>query len=350
MVGAYHPAMASPVAQRSVRLPAASQFAANDQAAVHALVAKYGPTSTAQTYLTSLQRIARMSDAPPHGILHALQGDASRWRSAGYATDPFTVCPLLQRLSRESETSKGRREKALLKYLDAINAIFLSEAAVPGGTDTWKFWKLVTESARRANAKAHRQNFKSAKEVAEAFSLDALAQALDRAGWQPQDQRWLYAAMLRYMPAKRQDYWRAHVLSQPDPALQENQVVVPVSGPVELHLWIYKTAKFNKELPYREALGPELSRAVRESLRARPRKFLFTKADGRPYDDRVQFATWSNGALSAILGKRTTLNSARRAWRESLDPRKNTIAQEEDLATRMNHSASTARNYYQKVG
>ena len=328
--------------ERPLYLPPPERFAAGDQAAVRAIVAKYGRTSTAQTYLLGLQSIARMDDAPPAGIVRALYGDEARWRQAGSDANPYLVgcaltqtgrahpmgsdqkpylvCPLLRRLVRKSQTSRGRCEKALLKLLDSINAIFIAGAAVPGGAATARFWKLVTETARRDDKKAREHNYKTPGELATAFSLGDLAAALDRAGWRPGDQRWLYAAMLRYMPAKRQDYWATHVLAQAEPALRENQVIVPPDGPVELHLWIFKTAKFNKSLPYKEKFGPELSRAVRESLAAKPRRFLFTKSNGQPYD-RTQFTTWSNGALSAILGKRTTLNAARRAWKESMDPK-----------------------------
>ena len=170
----------------------------------------------------------------------------------------------------------------------------------------------------------------------------------------PRSQERLLAGFFALMPPRRQaDYHRLRVVrSDADADAAGAASAASADGcsgwvdlrrsPAELVVTAFKTVKAMGE--HRKALPEELDAALRDSLAAHPRGWVFTppRSRSQPFKDIVSFTNWHNRLLGRwFSGRHITVNSLRHAFatRAMRDP---TLAfgDRERIARDMGHSIS----------
>lgn len=157
-------------------------------------------------------------------------------------------------------------------------------------------------------------------------------------------QHYLMLALSVDNPPKRRDFGALQVLRRDVKATEGNYIVVPNgAGPVKLVLQEYKTAK--KYGRFDEMLSDTLSAAIKQSLAAYPRKFLFVSPSGGSLSDGA-FAEFVRTVFKERVGKAAGVNALRHMYIS--DKMKNgnmTTEQKKELAQSMNHSVQLQMEY-----
>jgi integrase len=175
---------------------------------------------------------------------------------------------------------------------------------------------------------------------------------LSRTNYGSQDH--LLLAMYVLIEPGRQEYNALTILDKKpndEGMTRGNFLIVPENTilPIIMVLNDYKTAKTYST--YQRELPDDLSAIIRESLRQRPRKYLFTQEDGStPYLKRNSFSKFSNKILEKLFGKKFTVGLLRHSFiSEGIDFAKSLPGELFDAAKHMRHSISQQQLYRRKV-
>lgn len=161
----------------------------------------------------------------------------------------------------------------------------------------------------------------------------------------------LLLAMYVLIEPGRQEYNALAILDKkPSDITRGNFIILPPNQelPAIMVLNDYKTAKTYST--YQRELPPALTAVIRESLRQRPRKFLFTQDDGSPYLKRNSFSKYSNRTLERLFGKKFTVGLMRHSYiSEGIDFTHSLPGQLFDAAKHMHHSIAQQQLYRRRV-
>lgn len=149
----------------------------------------------------------------------------------------------------------------------------------------------------------------------------------------------------------RQEYNALYIVDKkPGDMTRGNFIILPqdVETPATLVLNEYKTSKTYST--YQRELPSALTGVIRESLRQRPRKYLFTQDDGTPYLKRNSFSKYSNRTLERLFGKKFTVGLLRHSFiSEGIDFARSLPGELFDAAKHMHHSISQQQLYRRRV-
>lgn len=157
-------------------------------------------------------------------------------------------------------------------------------------------------------------------------------------------QHYLMLALSVDNPPKRRDFGALQVLRRDLKATEGNYIVVPNgTGAVKLVLQEYKTAK--KYGRFEELLADTLSDAIKKSLAAYPRKFLFVSPSGGSLSDGA-YSEFVRTVFKERLGKPAGVNALRHMYiSEQLKNGNLTTEKKRELAKSMNHSLTLQMEY-----
>lgn len=152
----------------------------------------------------------------------------------------------------------------------------------------------------------------------------------------------LLLAMYVLIEPGRQDYFAVALLErQPKDATKGNYIIMPTNT---LVLNVYKTSKSYRM--YRRDLPPELMNIIRESLRLKPRQYLFVQDNGHPYYLRNSFTKYTNRVLERLFGKNFTVSMLRHSFiSEGIDFNKSSPGDIIQTAKNMHHSVAMQQMY-----
>ena len=158
----------------------------------------------------------------------------------------------------------------------------------------------------------------------------------------------LLLSLYTYVPPVRADYFEVRI-NPPKTTISEtkdNYVVIDPTDSTKSFLSIrdFKTANKYKEI--RHQLPPELYETIQQSLKAKPRNYLFVmQTDAtRPYD-RGAFSKWANKVLTDLFKAPMTLTSLRHLFVSTLDFNKTRASELEKIGNSMGHSISMQKGY-----
>jgi hypothetical protein len=227
-----------------------------------------------------------------------------------------------------------------------------------GNAKTRDFWSKASASATEELHEQRQNNVLTAREresIPDLHKLREVVQELSRGVDDPslkrsQELLWLMFALL--VPPKRADFGMLAVKRQRDKVDPgQNAVVVPrkETGPVQLVLSKYKTSRIYGV--YEEDLPAELGLAVRKSLSAHPRPFLFVNARGVAFQSNNSWTQWVKRTFDKYLLHKNTVTGLRKAWVQeyAADGTKYTLKQQAELAKAMLHSVGAQRTHYVHV-
>lgn len=151
----------------------------------------------------------------------------------------------------------------------------------------------------------------------------------------------LLLSLYTYIPPLRADFGKVAIYEEevPEKERKEENYIYDNS---ELVLRRYKTAKSHKE--FSKELPKELVKQIKDSLKKRPRKYLFTMRGGEPLLKNT-YTKWCNRVLARLFGKPLTVSLIRHAYINTLDFNKLTIKEKEEIAADMTHSAGMQDKY-----
>jgi hypothetical protein len=160
---------------------------------------------------------------------------------------------------------------------------------------------------------------------------------------QSQDKVLLMIAAL--VPAKRADWARLRIVKSLAAVEDTENALLVKPGEMKLVLNMYKTCRtYGRHV---EDIDGEAAETIRASLAAHPRTHLFVspaRANGMSND---AFATYLSGAFDRHMRKHVTVDLLRHIWvTQSVDPRKMTVKEIDELARKMLHGADTQRLYF----
>jgi hypothetical protein len=154
----------------------------------------------------------------------------------------------------------------------------------------------------------------------------------------------LLLAMYTHIRPLRGDFnmIRIYTVSRLPLELSPNYIHITAHGAV-LVLNEYKTAKSKGE--FKKVLPSLLVAEIKESLKKRPRDWLFVKTDGTPYELANSYVRWANNTLKRIFGRGLTLSLVRHSYISSLDFNNLSIAEKEEIADDMAHTVGMQDKY-----
>lgn len=151
----------------------------------------------------------------------------------------------------------------------------------------------------------------------------------------------LLLSLYTYIPPLRADFGKVAIYEAgtPEKDRKEDNYIYDFS---QLVLRRYKTAKSHKE--FSRDLPKELIKQIKESLKKKPRKYLFTMKNGDPMLKNT-YTKWCNRVLQRLFGRALTVSLIRHAYINTLDFNKLTIKEKEEIAADMTHSAGMQDKY-----
>lgn len=158
----------------------------------------------------------------------------------------------------------------------------------------------------------------------------------------------LLLSLYTYVPPVRADYFDVRI-NPPKTTITETKDNYITLDPTDasksfLSIRDFKTANKYKEI--RHQLPPALYEIIQESLKVKPRNYLFVmQTDAtRPYD-RGSFSKWANKVLTDLFKVPMTLTSLRHLFVSTLDFNKTRASELEKIGNSMGHSISMQKGY-----
>tara|TARA_B100000925_G_C21953623_1_gene450135 strand:+ start:246 stop:1235 length:990 start_codon:yes stop_codon:yes gene_type:complete len=108
----------------------------------------------------------------------------------------------------------------------------------------------------------------------------------------------------------------------------------------------YKTAKTYKDIKI--DLPKKLVKEIKESLKLKPREFIFVQKNGKPYEKSNTFNRWANRTLKSLFDKKNiSLSTLRHIYitRRDLKLEEKSGLERNKIAQMMGHSVGTQQNY-----
>ena len=163
---------------------------------------------------------------------------------------------------------------------------------------------------------------------------------------------YLLLCMYTMIPPARADYNKVRILHREPEGVEAttgNYMVVR-QGYARLVLNEFKSK--GRSFPQHVKILPrDLEAVVRESLRQKPREYLFVSPrTGAPYDKDNTFVVYVNRVFERVLGKRIGISMMRHIYVNSLDLNALTSGERKRISQDMMHSLETNDRYRLKFG
>ena len=140
------------------------------------------------------------------------------------------------------------------------------------------------------------------------------------------------------MEPVRADYFATELIREGDNPRTENYIVDHKT----LIIKDFKTHVSYEKIE--NVLPEEVQEELQESLKKRPRRYLFTRDDNTPYPDRNQFSKWACRTLTRVLKHPMTLTTMRHLYIGYQITQK-TPKELTEMAKKMGHTRGIQRVY-----
>jgi len=156
----------------------------------------------------------------------------------------------------------------------------------------------------------------------------------------------LLISMYTMIPPVRADYFATQIVYDDEMPTERNYIRIRSGEDVECILTDFKTAKTYKQITHK--FPPCLIKELNESLRIKPRTYLFTNTKGEPYT-RNAFVLWTRRCLTRLFETDFTLVFFRHAFITDFITNKvtseTTDAEIKEISDKMGHSPEMFRGY-----
>jgi hypothetical protein len=148
----------------------------------------------------------------------------------------------------------------------------------------------------------------------------------------------LLLSLYTVMEPVRADYFATELIREGQDPRTENYIV----DQNRLVIKDFKTKGGYEKIE--NILSVEIQEELRESLKKKPRKYLFTREDNTPYPDRNQFSKWACRTVTRALKHPMSLTTLRHLY-IGYQMKLKTPKELTQMARKMGHSRETQRMY-----
>lgn len=145
-----------------------------------------------------------------------------------------------------------------------------------------------------------------------------------------------------YLYPVRADYFATEIVTFKQKPTEQNYIRRITPDVSEVILNDFKTKYTYKQI--KNILPPELNADLVESLRIKPRKYLFVNQTGQPFT-RNAFTIWSRRILTRLFEVDLTLTIIRHLFINTIDFKNIKLSELHKISEKMGHNVSTQREY-----
>jgi len=140
----------------------------------------------------------------------------------------------------------------------------------------------------------------------------------------------------------RADYFATEIVKNSEEAKEDNYIVL-TGGTGKLVVKDFKTKQKYEKIE--NTLSENLYKELKASLEKKPRKYLFTTAETKPFATRKLFSNWACRTLTRVLKQPMTLTVLRHIYITDKIEKKTPVKELREIASKMGHSRDIQRVY-----
>lgn len=255
----------------------------------------------------------------------------------------------LEKLDEYANKTGGRLDKEKLSmhakdgYVTALKSLFQEAPGLKQKyPEIFMKWDEIHKEVRQPINAKYQSNKPTERQEEAYVSFDELERKRDSLDI-GSDGR-LLLSLYTLVPPLRSDYNLVAIYKN-DKDIKYNNYLILNKNPY-LVITKYKTAKTYKDIKI--DLPKKLVKEIKESLKLKPREFIFVQKNGKPYEKSNTFNRWANRTLKSLFDKKNiSLSTLRHIYitRRDLKLEEKSGLERNKIAHMMGHSVGTQQNY-----
>jgi hypothetical protein len=247
--------------------------------------------------------------------------------------NPKEVTEFIFKLSEAESTRKS--------YISAILAIYKHNEGLrdtPGFNNSYKEWLEIFKELDDFIEERYKLNKPSDKQLEGYVKYQDIIKKRDELEHGTLEK--LLLGFYTYIKPLRADFNNVHIYKKFVATPKYDNYIL--MNEKKLVLQEFKTQKKHDKLEI--DIPNELITELENSLKKRPREWLFTDKEGNPYKSN-SFTKWANRTFQRLFKKPLTITLIRHSYISSLDQNKLTTKEKEEIAHAMGHTKGMQELY-----
>ena len=255
----------------------------------------------------------------------------------------------LEKLDEYANKTGGRLDKEKLSmhakdgYVTALKSLFQEAPGLKQKyPEIFMKWDEIHKQIRQPINAKYQSNKPTERQEEAYVSFDELERKRDSLEI-GSDAR-LLLSLYTLVPPLRSDYNLVAIYKNDKDIKYDNYLILNKNP--YLVITKYKTAKTYKDIKI--DLPKKLVKEIKESLKLKPREFIFVQKNGKPYEKSNTFNRWANRTLKSLFDKKNiSLSTLRHIYitRRDLKLEEKSGLERNKIAQMMGHSVGTQQNY-----
>lgn len=255
----------------------------------------------------------------------------------------------LEKLDEYANKTGGRLDKDKLSmhakdgYVTALKSLFQEAPGLKQKyPEIFIKWDEIHKQVRQPINAKYQSNKPTERQEEAYVSFDELERKRDSLEI-GSDAR-LLLSLYTLVPPLRSDYNLVAIYKNDKDIKYDNYLIL--NNNPYLVITKYKTAKTYKDIKI--DLPKKLVKEIKESLKLKPREFIFVQKNGKPYEKSNTFNRWANRTLKSLFDKKNiSLSTLRHIYitRRDLKLEEKSGLERNKIAQMMGHSVGTQQNY-----
>ena len=255
----------------------------------------------------------------------------------------------LEKLDEYANKTGGRLDKDKLSmhakdgYVTALKSLFQEAPGLKQKyPEIFMKWDEIHKQVRQPINEKYQSNKPTDRQEEAYVSFEELEKKRDSLEI-GSDAR-LLLSLYTLVPPLRSDYNLVAIYKNDKDIKYDNYLILNKNP--YLVITKYKTAKTYKDIKI--DLPKKLVKEIKESLKLKPREFIFVQKNGKPYEKSNTFNRWANRTLKSLFEKKNiSLSTLRHIYitRRDLKLEEKSGLERNKIAQIMGHSVGTQQNY-----
>lgn len=255
----------------------------------------------------------------------------------------------LEKLDEYANKTGGRLDKEKLSmhakdgYVTALKSLFQEAPGLKQKyPEIFMKWDKIHREVRQPINEKYQSNKPTERQEEAYVSFEELERKRDSLEI-GSDAR-LLLSLYTLVPPLRSDYNLVAIYKNDKDIKYDNYLIL--NNNPYLVITKYKTAKTYKDIKI--YLPKKLVKEIKESLKLKPREFIFVQKNGKPYEKSNTFNRWANRTLKSLFDKKNiSLSTLRHIYisRRDLKLEEKSGLERNKIAQIMGHSVGTQQNY-----
>ncbi len=252
-------------------------------------------------------------------------------------------------ITNYAKSHKGRTSETLGphfvdSYFSAIISLFIyNQAMQEKEFDLFNKWKSLHSEIRKPINEKYKSNVPTKRQEDAYVPYNGIVEMRDSLPIGSPER--LLLSMYTEIPPVRSDYYKTRIFKSMPKDVKTNENFIVLNEKPILILEKYKTVKTYGVITI--DIPEKLKSEIEDSLRIKPREYLFVSSSGKPYEKENSFNRWANRTLQSLFNKGFTLSMLRHIYisRRDLKLEEKSGLVQDDIAKLMGHSVEQQRRY-----